>query len=89
MSALGNITTLEDNSIKQLVFFHELTKMGAVRFDFANKLHMETLNAMVNKVRELKNVDLSKEMPCKQEIVKQRLQLYELSVYNILKYSVK
>ena len=89
LTALNNIATLEDNSIKQLVFFYELTKMGAVRFDCNNKLHMETLNAMVNKIMELQNKDVSKKPLCVQTIEKQRLQLYELIVFNIMKYSVK
>lgn len=87
MSSLKNIATLKDDALKQLVFFYELTKMGAVRFDLTNELHRNTVVAMMNRITELKAKDVSKELPCMQVIAHQRLVLYEMIVFNILKYS--
>lgn len=78
-----------DESIKQLIFFYELTKMGAVNFDFNNKVHMDTLILMINRVVELQEVDISKIPLYKQMEHMNRLKLYELIIFQILKHSIK
>lgn len=76
-------------SMKQLMFFYELTKMGAVKFDFNNKVHMDTLILMINRVVELQEIDTSKIPLYKQMEHSNRLKLYELIIFQILKNSVK
>lgn len=39
MSILSNLANLPDLSMRQMVFFYELCKMGAVRFDLSNPQH--------------------------------------------------
>lgn len=89
MSDLSSIAKLEDNSLKQLVFFYELTKMGAVRFDFNRAVHVETMLAMINRVNELQEMDVSDKPVYVQMQFQNRVQLYLLIIANIFKYSME
>ena len=89
MADLKDIAKFGDNSIRQLVFFYELTKMGAVRFDVNNKLHMETLNAMIDKLVGLQGMDMSEKPLYNQMEHQNRLWLYKLIMFNIFRYSEK
>lgn len=57
MTGVGETAKIGE-SMKQLMFFYELTKMGAVKFDFNNKVHMDTLILMINRVVELQEIIL-------------------------------
>ena len=62
MTGVGELAKIDDNSIKQLAFFYELAKMGAVKFDFNNRVHTDTLVMMINRVVELQGMDTSRMM---------------------------
>lgn len=89
MSDLRDIAKFDDNSLKQLVFFYELTKMGAVRFDFGRTVHIETMLAMINRANELQEMDVSDKPVHVQMQFQNRVQLYLLIVANIFKYSME
>lgn len=86
---LKEIREFGDNSMKQLAFFYELTKMGAVKFDLKNKLHLATMIEMINKVEEVQEKDNSQKPVSEQMFAQDRLKLYEQIVLNIVKHSIK
>lgn len=88
MTGVDEIAKINE-SINSLCFFYELTKMGAVKFDLNNRLHVDTLILMINRVVELQNIDISKMPLYKQMEHSNRLKLYELIIFQILKNSVK
>lgn len=89
MSDLRDIAKFDDNSLKQLVFFYELTKMGVVRFDFSRTVHVETMLAMINRANELQEMDLSDKPAYMQMKMQNKVNLYLLIIANIFKYSME
>lgn len=89
MTGVGELAKIDDNSIKQLAFFYELAKMGAVKFDFNNRVHTDTLVMMINRVVELQGMDTSRMMEYERMAFKNRMKFYELIIFQILKHSVK
>ncbi len=89
MTGVGRLAKIDDNLIKQLAFFYELTKMGAVKFDFNNRVHVDTLVMMINRVVELQGMDTSRMMEYERMAFKNRLKFYELIIFQILKHSVR
>lgn len=88
MTGVGETAKINE-SINSLCFFYELTKMGAVKFDLNDRLHVQTLVEMINRVIELQNIDISKMPLYKQMEHSNRLKLYELIIFQILKHSIK
>lgn len=50
MVDMKELISVADLSLKQMLFFYELCKIGAVRFDLTNKTHVQVLTDMVEKV---------------------------------------
>lgn len=72
-----------DNSFAQLMLFNEFIKMGAVQFDLNDKLHVQTLIAMIGKVHKLENKDTSHMSEYERIAFKCKLRIYEQIVVNI------
>lgn len=81
MPILSQIANMTDLSIKQMVFFYELCKMGVVRFDLNKSQHKDILTQMVDKLKR------NSQKECKPDGVV-RQQLFALIMFQILKYAI-
>lgn len=81
MPTLSKLAHLPDLSMRQMVFFYELCKLGVVRFDLRNQQHKEILNQLINKLR----CSNQKEPAPDKEI---KRQLFGLIMFQILKYVI-
>ena len=76
-----------DTSMKQMLFFYELCKMGAVKFDLTNKAHADIL---INFIEMLSQYDETKFQDQSEHYIRDmrnRHQLRYLIVMQILKYA--
>lgn len=81
MPILSKIANLPDLSLRQMVFFYELCKMGVVRFNLNNRQHKEVLSQMVDMLK----CNNQKEKKPDGEV---RHQLFALIVFQLLKYVI-
>lgn len=76
-----------DTSMKQMLFFYELCKLGVVRFDLTNKAHADIL---INFIEMLSKYDESKFQDQSEHYIRDmrnRHQLRYLIVVNILAHA--
>lgn len=81
MSDLSRLAHFPDLSMRQMVFFYELCKMGAVRFDLSNRQHKAVLSHMI----DLLKAGSKKEH--KPDTL-MRHQLFSLIIYQLVKHSI-
>lgn len=81
MSDLSRLAHLPDLSMRQMVFFYELCKMGVVRFDLNDPRHKAVLSHMI----DLLKAGSKKEH--KPDTL-MRHQLFSLIIYQLIKHSI-
>lgn len=81
MAVLSKLAHLPDLSLRQMVFFYELCKMGVVKFDLNNSRHKAVLLQMVDMLKENSKKDHTANGV-------ERRQLFALIVFQLLKYAI-
>lgn len=78
---LSKIADLPDLSLRQMVFFYELCKIGVVRFDLNNQKHKDVLAQMINMLKRNSHRENKSDVGVRQ-------QLFALVMFQILRYTI-
>ena len=83
-----NIMNETEQSIKQLLLFYELTKIGVVKFDMSNPEHAKILESFVNMVASYNEDDYKNDPLSIQIERKNRVDIYRMIIVQLLANSI-
>ena len=83
-----NIMNETEQSIKQLLLFYELTKIGVVKFDMSNPDHSKILESFVNMVASYNEDDYKNDLLSIQIERKNRVDIYRMIIVQLLANSI-